>query len=387
MHKQDPFVGKRFPTPKGGTLTITGHFSHRRDRRYTCECSICSLDAELWPEGSITCIRSQVIDRGVIPCGCSVQTRWKDWQWEVMARRQAHKLGFSFIGFPNGAKAFNSLVSLQCEKHGAWHTTRIANFLNGHACPKCGVENNAESALIPDSTLIKKAFSGESYKAGTILIPGKCKSSKWTLICPACESDDISISGVGPSRFSISRKSVMRELVPCRCSPTYRLTVKELEHKALSAAKAKGYDFGGWHDPGAKKNTSAMVNTVCADHGAFRISFANLVYHDRRCPSCAQYGFKSDLDGYVYALKSECGAYLKVGITNKPEIRIPQLSKATPFSFSVDGIFKTSGINARDTEKSAHAEFLSAGLSGFDGCTEWLRYDPAIVKHVEERAL
>jgi Zn finger protein HypA/HybF involved in hydrogenase expression len=328
-----------------------------------------------------------MVDRGVIPCGCSAQTRWKDWQWEVMVKRKAEKLGFSFIGFPSGAKSFNSLVSLRCSTHGEWDTTRIANFLNGHACPKCGLETNAQSLLIPDETLISKALSGESYKAGTILIPGQCKSSKWILICPSCESDEISISGVGPSRFSISRKNVMRGLVPCRCSQTYRMTLKELEHKALVASRSKGYEFGGWHDAEKKKNTSAMVSAICADHGLFRISFANLVYHDRRCPACAKYGFKIEVDGYVYALRSECGAYMKVGITNKPGIRIPQLSKATPFPFSVDGVFKTSGSNARDIERSAHNEFMSAGLSGFDGCTEWLRYEPEIIKYVEQRAL
>jgi len=387
MQKPDPFVGKTFPTPKGGTITITGYFSHRRDRRYTCECSICSKDAELWPKGSITCIRSQVTGRGVMPCGCSQQTRWKGWQWEVMVKRQAKNLGFAFIGFPSGANAFNSLISLQCARHGAWHTTRIANFLNGHACPKCGLEENSESLLIPDEEIIEKALSGGPYKSGTVLIPGNCKSSKWTLICPVCESDDISLSGVGPSKFFISRKGVMRGIVPCRCSANYRMTVKELEHKALSDSESKGYAFGGWHDSTAKKNTSAMVSVICSEHGSFRISFENLVYHERHCPSCAQYGFKIDRDGYVYALKSECGAYMKVGITNKPEIRIPQLSKATPFPFEVDGVFKTSGVNARHAERSAHLKFMSAGLSGFDGCTEWLRYDPAIIKYVEERAL
>jgi hypothetical protein len=387
MQKSKPFVGYSLETPKGGTLTISGYFAHRRDRRYTCECSICSKDSELWPDGSITCIRSQVVDRGVIPCGCSPQTRWKDWQWEILVKRQAEKLGYQFIGFPSGATGFNSIVTLNCGKHGEWSTTRIANFLQGHACPGCGLESSTESLLIPDEVLIEKAMSGSSYKTGTALIPGKDYSDKWTLICPVCAVDELSISGIGPSSFSISRKGIMRGLAPCRCSPTYRLTNTELEYKASTAANNKGYEFVGWYNKEAKKNTMAMVSVSCKDHGAFRISFANLVYHDRKCPSCAEYGFKSDRDGYVYALKSECGAYMKIGITNKPEIRIPQLAKATPFSFEVSGVFKTSGMNARTTERAAHLEFPSAGLSGFDGCTEWLRYDQTIVEYVEQRAL
>jgi hypothetical protein len=263
----------------------------------------------------------------------------------------------------------------------------MSSFLKGHACPVCAIEKNAENAYIPDSVYVERALAGETYKAGTILIPSVSMDSKWTMVCQSCANDDIALSGVGPNAFYISRRNMSRGLIPCRCSPSYRMTLAELEHKARSAAKSKGYAFGGWHSEDLKKNTMSMLYAVCTDHGAFMISFANLVYHDRRCPSCAQYGFKSDMDGYVYALRSECGAYMKVGITNKPDVRIPQLSKATPFPFSVDGVFKTSGSNARDTERSAHNEFMSAGLSGFDGCTEWLRYEPAIIKYVEQRAL
>jgi hypothetical protein len=263
----------------------------------------------------------------------------------------------------------------------------MSNFLDGHACPLCGIEVNAESLLIPDSVYIEKAMIGETYKKGTILIPDSNRSKSWTMICPVCAIDDVSVFGIGPSSFKMSRKSVKRGLTPCRCAPNYRMTIAELEHKASSVASANGYELDGWYFPELKRNTTAMLAVRCKDHGVFRISYANLVYHERRCPSCSVTGFKSAIDGYVYALKSDCGAYMKVGISNKPEIRIPQLSRATPFSFTVDGVFQTSGVNAQDTEKAAHLEFMSAGLSGFDGCTEWLRYDPAIVQYVEQRAM
>ena len=327
------------------------------------------------------------MDRGIISCGCSACPKWKEWQWEILVKRQAKALGYNFLGFPRGFYGCHSMVSLECDIHGKWDTGRMSSFLDGHACPLCAIAKNAASAFISDSFYIERAYAGESYKKGTVLIPGSDEKSKWTLICPSCSVDDMSMFGIGPSSFKISRKGMTKCLIPCRCSPSYRMTTSELEHKASVTAHKKGYEFLGWQFKDLKRNTMSMLSIGCSEHGPFRISFSNFVYHEKGCASCAKYGFKPDVDGYVYALKSECGAYMKIGITNKPEVRIAQLSKATPFSFSIDGVFKTSGVKARTTERAAHIEFMSAGLSGFDGCTEWLRYDPTIVEYVEQRAL
>ncbi|MNY40807.1 hypothetical protein D3C86_1755760 [compost metagenome] len=109
-------------------------------------------------------------------------------------KRQAAKLGYSFVGFPNGARGFNSTLSLECKRHGVWSTGRVANFLKGHACPKCAIEKNADLSGIPDSVYIEKAMSGELYKAGTVLVPSDFNNGKWKLVCQVCANDDISLS-------------------------------------------------------------------------------------------------------------------------------------------------------------------------------------------------
>src|SRR3546814_19939399 len=100
----------------------------------------------------------------------------------------------------------------------------------------------------------------------------------------------------------------------------------------------------------------AMLAVRCKDHGVFRISYANLVYHERRCPSCFVTGFKIALDGYVYTLKSNCGAYMNVAISNKPKIRIPQLSKPTTLPSTVDGVFHTTAVHDQNTEPHSKHE-------------------------------
>ncbi|MNR19483.1 hypothetical protein D3C85_1362770 [compost metagenome] len=70
---------------------------------------------------------------------------------------------------------------------------------------------------------------------------------------------------------------------------------------------------------------------------------------------------------------------LKVGITNNPKIRFMALRSDTPFVFSVVGFLKMAGHEVAKKEKTIHEKYMSAQLSGFNGCTEWLRYDDEIV--------
>ncbi|AGH32055.1 hypothetical protein VPIG_00199 [Vibrio phage PWH3a-P1] len=46
---QREFVGTKFPTPKGGVLTVVGVSGDKSGSnvKFICECSICSKDTEL----------------------------------------------------------------------------------------------------------------------------------------------------------------------------------------------------------------------------------------------------------------------------------------------------------------------------------------------------
>jgi hypothetical protein len=122
-------------------------------------------------------------------------------------------------------------------------------------------------------------------------------------------------------------------------------------------------------------------------HGEFVSGVDRFIGQSCRCPGCAAGGFDQTSEGYLYALRSDCGAYLKVGISNYPNDRIPFLSRRTPFAFVKQSEIKFDiGLHARNLERDTHKAFESAGLRGFDGATEWLKYDPDIIEYIQQRA-
>lgn len=112
---------------------------------------------------------------------------------------------------------------------------------------------------------------------------------------------------------------------------------------------------------------------VCKTHGSFKITPEKHLA-GRGCPSCGKSGFDQTKPATLYAIRSDCGQYVKIGITNNFEQRFSQLRRATPFDVSVIERIECDGQTARQFEKMFHDEFESAGFTGFDGATEWLRW-------------
>jgi hypothetical protein len=145
-----------------------------------------------------------------------------------------------------------------------------------------------------------------------------------------------------------------------------------------------GLVFVGFDNAYAGSSSRLLIR--CSAHGDFSMRYSHFLAGST-CSGCARYGFSRTDDAFIYCLMSECGAYLKVGISKDPDRRHKTLGKRTPFSFSEVISYKMMGGDARDLEASTHNKFMSAGFRGFDGATEWLRYDPCIIKHIEQRAL
>ena len=102
----------------------------------------------------------------------------------------------------------------------------------------------------------------------------------------------------------------------------------------------------------------------------------------RKCENNTR-GFRTDKAGYLYALRSECGLYIKVGISNKPKRRMYELSRSTPFKFNaIEQIKFRVGRVALDNETMIHRKYGRAGFVGFDGCTEWLICTPELLEEL-----
>ncbi|MNJ01586.1 hypothetical protein D3C73_1612660 [compost metagenome] len=62
------------------------------------------------------------------------------------------------------------------------------------------------------------------------------------------------------------------------------------------------------------------------------------------------------------------------------------LASCTPFDFELIAHYCRKGMYVKDDESSYHRELMSCELSGFNGASEWFRYDHDIVERIKKRA-
>ncbi|AKU42615.1 hypothetical protein [Vibrio phage H188] len=121
------------------------------------------------------------------------------------------------------------------------------------------------------------------------------------------------------------------------------------------------------------------VKIICKTHGEFTQNASNHL-RGYGCPDCCTYGYNKNAKGYLYILRHNTKSIFKVGISNKPKLRIQALRRNTPFDFDIVGIYSDAdGKKALSAETKMHQMFESAKLSGFDGATEWLIADGSII--------
>lgn len=119
------------------------------------------------------------------------------------------------------------------------------------------------------------------------------------------------------------------------------------------------------------------VEITCREHGSF-FQDARQHYRGDGCPSCSLSGFKRKDDGTLYILRSNCGLYFKAGISNNVNKRLNKLRNTTPFDFEPIVKINHNGEVVFGLEKAFHSSFESAQMKGFDGCTEWFKWDGSV---------
>ena len=147
--------------------------------------------------------------------------------------------------------------------------------------------------------------------------------------------------------------------------------------------KLEGIEFVSWSN--GYKNASSKANVRCEVDGFEWIAaISDLVNKGSGCPKCSKSGYNKSKTGTIYALRSECGQYVKVGISNNQSQRHKQLELATPFIFSCIEKFEGDGTKIAALEKHFHNKYERAGFVGFDGCTEWLICTPELLEELRK---
>lgn len=300
---------------------------------------------------------------------------------EEVSRRAvawAEKSNLLFVGFDGGkyVRAKNK-VRLFCEKHGELLIS-FDKLTSGTGCTKCGNERVSKLKLTSE----KKIY-------GELKIICEDRGWKFVGFCGGkfngVESKAIiscNLHGEFQRRIACLKKNKYDCPECARVSASVKNRYSEDLTKSLweLACKRLGFEFLGFESHySSADNTRGVV--MCAGHGSWTATYSNFVLSGNGCSTCSRVGFDYNGDGYLYALSGN--GLIKIGISNNPKNRIKNLKKSTPFSFDViDVIQLSSGAEAKSVERSFHKDFLSANLTGFDGATEWLKFDVAILERL-----
>lgn len=154
------------------------------------------------------------------------------------------------------------------------------------------------------------------------------------------------------------------------CAREFIGGIKRLPPESYIERLPHGVKFIKWHDK--YKGSKSHMIVACVNGHVWNANPNNIIYGMQGCPSCAKTGYDPSKTGTLYALRSECGKYVKVGISNKPKQRHRKLKMSTPFKFNIIEQFEGGGAKIVSLENHFHENYESAGFTGFDGATEWL---------------
>ena len=256
-------------------------------------------------------------------------------------------------------------IAIICEKHGLFYQTPNAH-LSGKGCFKCkGKPVKTTETFISESTV---KHAGKYTYGKTRYVNVKTK----VLINCCIHGDfeqrpDIHLSGHGCPYCAKKQRPI---------SNTKTTMDFVLRSTRLHCNK---YDYSLVK----YKSNKDPVQLVCSTHGVFHVTPTNHL-RGQGCPSCSTRGFNPTLNASVYVMVSECGSMMKIGITNNINSRLVSLTKLTPFGLSMVDNFDVPGRSARPIEQSVHSLCESSGLSGFNGATEWFKYDGEIIQMMRD---
>lgn len=249
-----------------------------------------------------------------------------------------------------------SKAEMRCSSGHVWEAT-VENLVNSKSgCPKCAKNRADESdtrlrvSAIPGVTFLKWV---SGYK------------NRYSVAEVICDKGHVSAA---------EARNLLRG-TGCPACATNK-TKSKAEYEMLINASERGR-FVTWEEGYSNSRSKAMIE--CANGHTWCTS-VDIFVRGTGCPFCAKYGFDKSKPGAVYALLSECGGHIKIGISNFINDRIKSLRRATPFGFNLVATYNSEdGGEVFDIEAEFHRSFESSGFKDFDGATEWLKFDSLIL--------
>lgn len=293
---------------------------------------------------------------------------------EVQVINRAKELGHEFIGWLDGHKNKDSKLIIRCHKHGDWNPM-LSNYVRNGRCRQCVIESRTMSE---DEALlkIKSNLKGNQTIIGSI---GGYKniSTKFKISCHDHGEWQASALHLIYSKSGCPKCG--HETVAQKRRTPLDVVIDRI-NKILN--KTNKYTFIGLNEE--YQNSKSKVIVSCKEHGEWSVDIATILANKIGCPSCSKSGFKPCDKAYLYIIRSDCGRFFKVGISNNLQRRITELKRSTPFSFHSLHVKSGVGHEIRAIEKALHDEFESACMKGFNGATEWFLWSERINEKIKQ---
>ncbi|QZI89360.1 hypothetical protein SIPHO063v1_p0002 [Vibrio phage PS10B.1] len=244
-------------------------------------------------------------------------------------------------------------ITITCPNHGDF-SQLPCNHLAGKGCIKCSGKYSPSTEEFVEKA--REVHSDSySYKR-TVYASAR---GKIIITCP--EHGDFEqtpghhLKGKGCLKCAESRR---------------RLTTEDFINKARTVHGSR-YDYVR----SAYTRGSDKIIITCPEHGDF-LQEPHSHLKGKGCINCSVTGFNSDKQAYLYILLDvETYSRVKIGVSTVPDKRLSQLKRDTPFTLERIDLFETPPWITMQIEKFCHSQLDSANLSGFDGATEWFKFD------------
>jgi hypothetical protein len=269
------------------------------------------------------------------------------------------KYGYALVVYISTRKR----VKIHCRDHGMFEQTPYCH-LTGQGCISCAGKKKHDN-----ESFIEKAreVHGDRYDYSHVDYTGN--KNKISIGCPKHDyfeqKPNQHLNGQGCPTCSIENKTLGKEL---------------FIQKAREIHGENNYDYS------LVDYVSNRIKVVvkCQTHGVFtQTPTAHL--QGNGCPGCTKTGFDRTKFASLYILRSDCGRYMKIGITHKPDQRHTKLKRETPFSFKRIELIEGPGCRIADLEKELLSFYQQAKfIEPFDGYTEWCLWDTSIIEKLTE---
>lgn len=244
-------------------------------------------------------------------------------------------------------------ITITCPEHGEFSQTP-GNHLAGKGCVKCSGKYSPSTEEFIEKA--RETHGGRYDYDRTVYLS---THEKTTIICR--EHGDFTqtpaqhLQGKGCARCAENRR---------------RLTTEGFVEKARTVHGAR-YDYGST----VYARNSDKITITCPEHGDFEQT-PHVHLQGKGCAKCSVTGFNPDKQAYLYILlDTENHSHVKIGVSNVPDKRLVILKRETPFTLERIDLFETPPEITLQIERFCHSQLESCGLQGFDGATEWFKFD------------